>query len=132
MNYQALVEEAVKAREKAYAPYSNFRVGAALETFDGKIYTGCNIENASFGLAICAERVAIFKAISDGCRDFKAIAVVGDTDNYCSPCGSCRQVMAEFAPDMPVIMVGANKEYQVQKVRELIPGYFSKDELNRR
>lgn len=132
MNYQELVEEAIKAKEKAYAPYSHFRVGAALETAEGKIYTGCNIENASFGLAICAERVAIFKAVSDGCQNFKALAVAGDSDNFCSPCGSCRQVMAEFAPDMPVIMVGANKKYQVQKVGELIPGYFNKNELNRR
>lgn len=129
MNYHELVEEALKAKEKAYAPYSHFRVGAALQTADGKIYTGCNVENASFGLAICAERVAIFKAISDGCQDFKAIAVVGDSDNFCSPCGSCRQVMAEFAPEMPVIMVGANKDYQVQKVRELIPGYFSVQDI---
>lgn len=132
MDYQKLAEEAVMAKEKAYAPYSRFKVGAALETAEGKIYTGCNIENASFGLTICAERVAMFKAISDGCQDFKAIAIAGDSDNFCSPCGSCRQVMAEFASDMPVIMVGGNKEFKVQKVRELLPGYFSKDELNRR
>ncbi|GAH82733.1 unnamed protein product, partial [marine sediment metagenome] len=92
--YIKLVKEAEKARKRAYTPYSKFQVGAAVLCDDGKIFTGCNIENASFGLAVCAERVAIIKAISEGSTKFEAMAVVGDTDKPCSPCGACRQVIS--------------------------------------
>ena len=100
MDVERLIEEAMKAREMAYAPYSEFRVGAALLDGDGTIYSGCNIENASYGACNCAERTAIFKAVSEGAGDFRAIAIVGGKDKnvteFCPPCGICRQVMSEF------------------------------------
>ena len=100
MDVERLIEEAMKAREMAYAPYSEFRVGAALLDGDGTIYSGCNIENASYGACNCAERIAIFKAVSEGAGDFRAIAIVGGKDKnvteFCPPCGICRQVMSEF------------------------------------
>ena len=96
INFRSLIEEAEYARTKAYAPYSNFKVGAALLTKRGRIFHGCNIENSSFGATICAERTAVFKAISEGERDFLALAVVADTEGVCSPCGICRQVLSDF------------------------------------
>ncbi|MGI6189038.1 MAG: cytidine deaminase [Clostridiales bacterium] len=124
---ERIIREAEKARERAYAPYSKFRVGAALLTQDGSIYTGCNVENASFGAACCAERVAVFKAISDGRRDFTAMAVVSDSQGFTFPCGICRQVMAEFK--IPVIIVvdqnGRTAEY---KLNDLLPHAFDKIE----
>jgi cytidine deaminase len=98
------IAAATKARESAYAPYSNFAVGAALVAADGRIFTGCNVENLSFGLTMCAERVAIGKALSEGVKDFAAIAIVANTAQPVSPCGACRQVMAEFAPALRVIL----------------------------
>lgn len=103
-----LIEAALRAREQSYSPYSQFRVGAALRCADGLIVTGANVENASFGLSICAERAAVFRAVAEGRRDFLAIAVVADPAAPVPPCGACRQVLLEFAPDMPVILAGAD------------------------
>jgi cytidine deaminase len=126
---KALVEAARAARERAYVPYSGFPVGAALVTEDGQLYTGCNIENASYGLSNCAERTAIFKAVSEGHRRFVAIAVVADTDGPVSPCGACRQVMSEFGPDARVILANLNGDVQLTTVRELLPGAFRDADL---
>ncbi len=126
---EKLINTAKAAMKRAYAPYSCFSVGAALITKDGNVYSGCNIENVSYGLTCCAERVAIFKAVADGARDFKAMAVIGDTEQPCSPCGACRQVMAEFAPDMEVYMVSKTGNYIKTTVRELLPAHFDKDML---
>ena len=103
-----LIQSAVKAKEKAYAPYSGFRVGASILTKSGKIYTGCNVENASYSLTICAERVAVFKAVSDGEIDFKTIAIAFDSEKFIYPCGACRQVLAEFSPNINIILVNVN------------------------
>ncbi len=121
----SLIKKATDARLKAYAPYSNFTVGAALMTDKGAIFTGCNIENASLGLSICAERVAIQKAVSAGYTTFKALAVVCDTEKPCSPCGACRQVMTEFSPEMDVIMVNLHHDLKIMKAKELLPDAFS-------
>lgn len=120
-----LVERARQAMGAAYAPYSGFRVGAALITAGGEIFTGCNIENSSYGLTCCAERVAVFKAVSAGHKEFAGLAVISGGADYCSPCGACRQVLAEFAPDMPVLMCNDRGEYQAEAVRELLPRHFS-------
>ncbi|HHV61152.1 MAG TPA: cytidine deaminase [Firmicutes bacterium] len=128
MRYEELLQYAIEARKLAYAPYSNFRVGAALLTRDGKVYKGCNIENAAYGATICAERVAMFKAVSDGQRDFLALCVVADGDAACTPCGACRQVMVEFAPDMMVIMGNLAGAYEIKTASELLPFAFGKDE----
>ncbi|NLL61980.1 MAG: cytidine deaminase [Candidatus Atribacteria bacterium] len=124
--FQELIDRALKARGSAYTPYSKFPVGAALLTEDEKIYTGCNIENTSLGLSICAERVAIFKAVSDGFRSFKAIAVICDNIAPCAPCGACRQVMMEFSPDMEVIMVNLQDNIKIKKAKELLPDVFKR------
>jgi cytidine deaminase len=131
MEKEQLMTEAKKARERAYVPYSNFPVGAALLTADGKVYYGCNIENASYPMTNCAERTAMFKAISEGDTAFTALAVVGDTEGPISPCGACRQVIAEFcAPDMPVYLTNLNGAVQETTVSELLPGAFSTEDLN--
>jgi len=122
---EKLIGAAVASREKAYAPYSNFRVGAAILTKEGRYYTGCNIENASYGLTCCAERVALFKAVSNSERSFEAIAVTAGTDEYCSPCGACRQALAEFGTDIKVYMVNGSGNYQVRTVAELLPESFT-------
>ena len=130
MQYKGIVKEAIKAREKAYAPYSNFKVGAALITEDGTIYSGCNIENASYGASNCAERTTIFKAVSEGHTTIKKIAVVGDMSAFTSPCGICRQVIAEFASDdIEIIIVKNEDEYQVKTLEEILPGAFTKADL---
>jgi cytidine deaminase len=129
---EMLIEAAKRAREKAYVPYSTFPVGAALITEDGTLFTGCNIENASFGLTNCAERTAIFKAVSEGHRKFTAIAVVADTSEACSPCGACRQVMSEFGPDARVILTNLRGHTLVTTVRELLPGAFTPMDLPRK
>src|SRR5271165_3623449 len=100
----ALVEAALSARQNAHAPFSHFAVGAALEDAAGRIHTGCNVENATYGLTICAERVAVFKAISEGARNFKRVAVVADTDTLTPPCGACRQILWEFCGDVEIVM----------------------------
>lgn len=126
-----LLELAVKAREKAYTPYSKFKVGASLLTEDGTVFLGCNIENASYGLSNCAERTAIFKAISEGAARFKKMAVVADTEGPVAPCGACRQVMAEFfSPDMEVILSNVNGQTVKKTVAELLPGAFTQEDLN--
>jgi len=109
------------AREFAYAPYSNFRVGAALVAADGRIFTGCNVENLSFGLTMCAERVAIGRAISEGAHDFAAIVIVADTGEPVSPCGACRQVLAEFAPDLKVILTNLTGRVEEWTLSKLLP-----------
>ncbi len=119
-----LVAAARDARERAIATYSGFRVGAALETADGTIVTGCNIENASYGLTMCAERVAIFKAVSDGHRAFRRIAIVADTPAPTAPCGACRQILWEFAGDSEVILANLTQETGRHRVSELLPVPF--------
>lgn len=125
MNPEELINKALEARKYAYTPYSHFAVGAALLTTEGDVYTGCNIENASYGLTVCAERVALFKAVSCGQRSFKALAVVAGTEEYCSPCGACRQVLSEFGGDMRVYLANRRGEYREMTVNELLPGAFS-------
>ena len=127
--YEKLIKEAEKARKKAYTPYSKFKVGAAVLCDDGKIFSGCNIENASFGLTICAERVAFFKAISEGSTKIKAIAVIGNTNKPCSPCGACRQVISEFGEDIPLIMTNLKGDVKIKKIKELLPEAFGKNDL---
>ncbi len=122
-----LIQAALSARSRAYAPYSGFRVGAALLTGGGSIFTGCNIENSSYGLTCCAERVALFKAVSEGERDFAAMAVVSDSDEFCSPCGACRQVMAEFGEGIMVYMCRNNGEYRLKTAGQLLPARFRLD-----
>lgn len=120
---QELIKRAEEAKEKAYAPYSGFKVGAAIETESGMIYTGCNVENSSFGLSMCAERVAIFKAVSEGQTKFRKIAVVANTKAPVSPCGACRQVMSEFG-NFEVILANDNGETEHTTVDLLLPGAF--------
>lgn len=118
-DYTKLYDEAIKASEKSYSPYSDFRVGSALLTSDGKIFTGCNIENASYSLTVCAERTAIFKAVSEGISDFEAIAIYG-TENPCIPCGACLQVMSEFCKsDFKVVLSDG-----VHELKEFMPNAF--------
>ncbi len=124
-----LIKKATQARKRAYVPYSNFQVGAAVLTKDGKIYTGCNIENSSYGLSNCAERTAIFKAISEGEKNFSAIAIIADTDRPCSPCGACRQVIVEFGKDIDVIMSNLKGETLIKKADELLWGSFNDEDL---
>lgn len=128
-----LVDKAIVALQQAYAPYSEFRVGAALLTEDGEIVTGCNVENASYGLTNCAERTAIFKAVSDGVREFTSIAIVVDTtEGVGAPCGACRQVLNEFNADMRVIMANTAGDYKISSVAELLPDSFGANYLENR
>jgi cytidine deaminase len=120
-----LVEAARQARERAVAPYSHFKVGAALETADGTIITGCNIENASYGLTVCAERVAMFKALSDGHRRFTRMAVVADTTDPTSPCGACRQVLWEFGHDLEIVLANLTEVTGRHQMAALLPLPFS-------
>ena len=121
-----LIDLAVKTSENAYVPYSHFPIGAVLVTDEGKIYTGVNIEHASFGLTNCGERTAIFKAVSEGERSFKELIIYGQTEKPVSPCGACRQVMAEFfEPDLPVTLVAKDKSTVVMTVKELLPYSFT-------
>jgi len=130
MDYKELVIKALEAREKSYSPYSKFKVGAAVLTENDLIYTGCNIENASYGATNCAERTAIFKAVSDGHTTIKAIAIVGDTSTHTYPCGICRQVIAEFSTDATeVILVKNENDYIVKTMEEILPGAFTKADL---
>lgn len=124
MTDRELLNMAKEASERAYAPYSRFPVGAAIECASGKVYTGCNIENASLGNTICAERVAVGKAVSEGERRFRRIAVYGEGKDYCMPCGSCRQVLAEFCEDMEVLCARATGGYVSYKLSELLPHAF--------
>lgn len=128
MTPQELVARAWTARENAYAPYSSFMVGAAILTADSQVYTGCNVENSSYGLTICAERVALFNAVAKGQRHFKALAVVADTAAYISPCGACRQVLAEFGGATKVYLANRDGEFMVTTVAELLPMAFALEE----
>ncbi|OIK16592.1 cytidine deaminase [Bacillus sp. MUM 116] len=131
MNIQQLIEEAKKAREKAYVPYSKFGVGAALLTSNGKAYHGCNIENAAYSMCNCAERTALFSAYALGDRDFQMLAVVADTDRPCSPCGACRQVISELCPrDMKVVLTNLKGDILEITVEDLLPGAFSQEDLH--
>lgn len=132
INYDLLVKKAYEGREKAYAPYSNFKVGAAVLAENDVIYTGCNIENASYGATNCAERTAIFKAVSEGNRTIKAIAIVGVKNDYTYPCGICRQVIVEFATkDIKIILGKSPTEYIVKSMDEILPGAFTKEDLKK-
>ncbi len=127
--YDSLVAAAKDARLNAHAPFSNFRVGAALRASSGRIFGGCNVENATYGLTVCAERVAIFKAISEGERGFTAIAVVTDTDSLTPPCGACRQLIWEFCGDVPVILANLHGKTEIAGMRELFPKPFDASNL---
>ena len=127
--FDALVSAAKAAREKAHAPFSKFKVGAALRTVSGKIYGGCNVENATYGLTVCAERVAIFKAISEGERKFDAIAVATDTDTLTPPCGACRQLIWEFCGDVPVVMSNLQGKVEELRMSQLFPKPFDSSNL---
>lgn len=127
---QELIAEAIQARKQAYVPYSNFAVGAAVLVPDGSIYRGCNIENASYGLTNCAERTAVFKAVSEGATSLAAVAVVADTDGPVSPCGACRQVLAEFCSgETPVYLANLHGDVKETTVADLLPGAFTKGDL---
>ena len=132
---QILAEAALAAREKAYAPYSHYAVGAALLTKGGSVHIGCNVENASYGATNCAERTAFFKAVSEGERDFAAIAIAGgmsgqDPEDYAYPCGVCRQVMKEFcADDFQIIVVKSTEDYQIYRLEALLPYGFGGDSI---
>jgi cytidine deaminase len=121
---ESLIQAATDVRENAYAPFSNFRVGSALETDDGEVITGCNVESASYGLTVCAERVAIWKAISKGKRKIKHIAVVADTEELTPPCGVCRQIIWEFGGDIPVILANLKGKTETVQMKELLPRAF--------
>ena len=122
--HEALLTAAKQARENAHAPYSNFRVGAAVRASSGRIFGGSNIENASYGLTLCAERVAIFKAISEGERNFEAVAVVTDADVLTPPCGACRQIIWEFCGDVPVLLANLQSKRESLKMSDLFPKPF--------
>ncbi len=124
-----LVSAAREAREHAVADYSHFKVGAALETSDGVIFTGCNVENATYGLTICAERVAIFKALSEGHRKFRRIAIVADTETPTPPCGACRQIMWEFGGDLDVILANLESVTALMQMKDLLPLPFDRNLL---
>ena len=130
MNKEQLLAQSKIARENAYVPYSKFPVGAALLAEDGTVFHGCNVENASYGLTNCAERTAIFKAVSQGVTKFKAIAIVADTEGPCAPCGACRQVIAEFCDgDMPVYLTNLKGDVLETTVEKLLPGAFTPKDL---
>ncbi|UII54914.1 cytidine deaminase [Cytobacillus spongiae] len=131
MKNDQLIVEAKLARERAYVPYSKFKVGAALLTKNGKVYHGCNIENAAYSMCNCAERTALFKAYSEGDKDFEIMAVVADTARPVPPCGACRQVISELCPkDMKVVLTNLNGEIKELTVEQLLPGAFSPEDLN--
>jgi len=131
MNWDFLIEEAKKAKEFAYAPYSGFRVGAAILAQDGRIFKGCNVENASYGATICAERTAIVKAVSDGEAKINAIAIVSDSEDYTFPCGICRQVIAEFGDSETKIICGnKNGYYKEYGLNDILPNAFGKKDLD--
>lgn len=133
MDKKKLALEAIAAKDAAYVPYSHFRVGAALLTKSGKIYRGCNIENAAYTPTNCAERTAFFKAVSEGEMEFAAIAITGDADDYVYPCGVCRQVMAEFcdAKTFQIILVKNENECRTFTLEELLPGGFTAEDLKK-
>ena len=120
----SLQAAALAALENAHAPYSKFRVGAALEDASGRVHTGCNIENATYGLTLCAERVAVFKAVSEGVREFRRIAVAADTETLTPPCGACRQILWEFCGDIEITLVNLHGKSEMVRLKELFPRAF--------
>ena len=120
----SLASAALAARENAHAPYSHFRVGAALEDTSGRVHTGCNVENATYGLTLCAERIAVFKAISEGARKFRRIAIAADTAALTPPCGACRQILWEFCGDIEILLVNPRGETETIRMRDLFPRPF--------
>jgi cytidine deaminase len=124
MKHDGLIAAAIAARENARATFSNFKVGAAVEDDSGRVFTGCNVENATYGLTVCAERVAIFKAISEGARHFTRIAVVADTENLTPPCGACRQIVWEFCGDIPVVLANLRGKTETLQMSTLFPRAF--------
>jgi cytidine deaminase len=132
MEYKELIKTAIKYRERAYCGYSNFHVGSAVLFESGNIYGGCNIENSSYGATNCAERTAICKGISEGEKEIKAIAIVGDSKTFTYPCGICRQVIAEFAAkDIEIIIAKNEDEYIIKNLEEILPSAFTKEDLNK-
>jgi cytidine deaminase len=131
-NFQALVEAARKARHRAYSPYSGVKIGAAVLTSDGSIYSGTNVENASYGLSCCAERTAIFRAVSEGAKRMVAIAVVGESEDFTKPCGACRQVMVEFNPRMKVLRRGVDGFSKDETAASLLPARFHPPGLSKK
>lgn len=130
MKYQELITKAIEAKKFAYVPYSHFRVGAAVLTRNGKIYTGCNIENVSYGATNCAERTAVFKAVAEGELELEAIVVNGDNNDYLAPCGVCRQVLAEFGDDsLKVILANTIEDYKELTLGQLLPRAFRTENL---
>ena len=119
-----LIAAALAVRLNAFAPFSKFQVGAAVEDADGRIHTGCNVENATYGLTVCAERVAIFKAISEGARKFRRVAVAADTDNLTPPCGACRQILWEFCGDVEIALVNPRGKIETYRLKDLFPKPF--------
>ena len=131
MDYKILAHKAVAAEANGLPPDSNFHVGAALLTKDDKIYLGCNVENSTFGLTMCAERTAIFKAISEGERKFKAIAIASDSPDYITPCGACRQIIFDHCGEIDIICTNGKEEYKVFKTSELLPHAFGDKDLKK-
>ena len=129
MTEEKLIQAALEMLERSYAPYSRFAVGAALETEDGSLFTGCNVENASYGLTICAERTAAVKAVSEGQRRFKRIVIASRGEDYCYPCGACRQVLREFGPDMEIICLNGKGEPRRFSMEQLLPCSFGPEHL---
>jgi cytidine deaminase len=124
-----LVSAALAARENAFAPYSKFKVGAALEDAEGRIHTGCNVENATYGLTVCAERVAVYKALSEGVRRFRRIAIATDADTLTPPCGACRQILWEFCGDIEIVLANSRGETEAYSLKELFPKPFDVSSL---
>ena len=129
MTERELVEKALEMRENSYAPYSGFRVGAALECDDGSVWGGCNVENAAYGSSICAERTALVKAVSEGKRSFRRLAVAGDSTDLCWPCGACRQMLREFGTELEILVANRDGGYEVHRLSELLPHSFGPDTL---
>jgi cytidine deaminase len=119
-----LISSALQARENAHAPFSKFKVGAALEDSEGRIHSGCNVENATYGLSVCAERIAVFKAVSEGARGFKRVAVVADTETLTPPCGACRQILWEFCGDVEIVLANLNGKSEILRLGALFPKPF--------
>ncbi len=130
MDLEKLLEKAKEARIHSYSPYSKFPVGAAVLTTDGKVYTGCNVENAAYGLTVCAEMVAITKAVSEASQDITAIAIVADTEGVCRPCGSCRQFILEFGDEITVVMGNLKGAKDIKSISDLIPFNFGSRDLD--
>ena len=131
MNYSDLLQIAIKAKTHSYSPYSKFKVGAVLVAKDGSLYSGVNVENSSFGLTNCAERTALFKAVSEGQREFKTIVLASDANDFIPPCGACLQVLNEVCgPELEVVMSNSDNEIRILKIKELLPLTFNKEYLN--